>query len=112
MNISNLDAKLDEVTRYSCPLTRSKPNIQTAYQKTSKSRPSGFDYKKILTGFIKYNLSNKNAERYKGFIKLKKDPKGEYFDDSNIIFREEQLKFQSYIYGLVLFAGNDCWAYR
>jgi magnesium-transporting ATPase (P-type) len=90
VNISNIEGKLDEVSRFSCPLTRSKNINTTLVQKNSRSRPSGFDYKKILTGFVKYSGSeSEKMQKCCGYIKLKKDPKGDYFNDSNIIFREE-----------------------
>ena len=55
--------------------------------KNGKYKAQGFDYKKILTGQIQFD-KDKNDSIY-GYIKLKKDPKGENFDKFHIIRREE-----------------------
>lgn len=67
--------------------------------KNGRNRLQGFDYKKLLTGSIQYNITD---QQISGFIKLKKDPKGEQFSNVNIMFREEQLKTCQYIIGIVL----------
>jgi hypothetical protein len=78
-------------------------------RKNDKNQISAFDYKKILTGNIKYS---KDANSITGYIRLKKDPKGESFGSRNIILREEQLKNASFIYGLVLFSGVQCLCFQ
>jgi hypothetical protein len=55
-------------------------------EKKEKNQLSAFDYKKILTGNIKYK---KDEGGITGYIRLKKDPKGESFENKNIIYREE-----------------------
>lgn len=51
-------------------------------------------------------------EGFKGFIKLSKDPKGEEIDNSNMLFRGSILRNCKWVYGLVLYAGPDCFAYK
>ncbi|CAD8108619.1 unnamed protein product [Paramecium sonneborni] len=82
---------------------------QLTMLKNGKYKAQGFDYKKILTGQIQFD-KDKNENIY-GYIKLKKDPKGENFNRNNIIRREEQLKTCQYLIGLVLFAGQKCICY-
>ncbi|CAD8192211.1 unnamed protein product [Paramecium pentaurelia] len=82
---------------------------QLTMLKNGKYKAQGFDYKKILTGQIQFDKdSNENIF---GYIKLKKDPKGENFNRQNVVRREEQLKTCQYLIGLVLFAGQKCLCY-
>ncbi|CAK69401.1 unnamed protein product (macronuclear) [Paramecium tetraurelia] len=82
---------------------------QLTMLKNGKYKAQGFDYKKILTGQIQFDKdSNENIF---GYIKLKKDPKGENFNRQNVVRREEQLKTCQYLIGLVLFVGQKCVCY-
>ncbi|CAD8127655.1 unnamed protein product [Paramecium sonneborni] len=82
---------------------------QLTMLKNGKYKAQGFDYKKIMTGQIQFDKDlNRNIF---GYIKLKKDPKGENFNRQNIIKREEQLKTCQYLIGLVLFVGQKCLCY-
>ena len=60
----------------------------------------------MLYGKIEYNRNISN-ERFKGFIKLKKDPKGEEISDINLIYREEVNFNAEWMYGIVLYTGNN-----
>ncbi|CAD8115930.1 unnamed protein product [Paramecium sonneborni] len=89
-------------------LDQTRQPTQLTMLKNGRNRIQGFDYKKLLTGTIQYNI---NESSINGFIKLKKDPKGEYFDNKNIIFREEQIRTCQYVIGVVLQTGNNCFCY-
>ena len=65
----------------------------------------------MLTGNIKYTW-DAQANSISGYIRLKKDPKGESFGSRNIILREEQLRNAQYIFGLVLFSGLQCQCFQ
>ncbi len=52
----------------------------------TSNKLQGFDYKRLLTGSIQYNITENSIE---GFVKLKKDPKGEQFNGANLLYREE-----------------------
>lgn len=60
----------------------------------------------MLYGKIEYNR-NIPHESFKGFIKLKKDPKGEELSDINLIYREEVNFNAEWMYGIVLYTGNN-----
>ncbi|CAD8169381.1 unnamed protein product [Paramecium pentaurelia] len=89
-------------------MDQTRQPTQLTMLKNGRNRLQGFDYKKLLTGSIQYNIQD--AQIF-GFIKLKKDPKGEQFENRNIIFREEQLKTCQYVIGVVLQTGNNCFCY-
>lgn len=93
-----------------CTQEKQKHPTQLTVLKNSKNKTQGFDYKKILNGIIQYDR-DRNGQ-ISGFIKLKKDPKGEYFYESNVLLREEQLKTCQYAIGVVLFGGRMCQCYQ
>jgi hypothetical protein len=74
---------------------------------------NALEYKKMISGMIKYDLDllRLNDERI-GFIRLKKDPREEDLTRHNIIFREQILIGSDFVYGLVLQAGNRCNLYK
>jgi hypothetical protein len=64
-----------------------------------------FEYKKLLTGKCEFNYDYSGIS---GFMKLKKDPKGEDLHKKNLIFRGETLHYTEWAYCLVLAVGKDC----
>ena len=67
---------------------------------------NGLEYKKMLTGLIKYD--KRESDGTLGFIRLKKDPKGEDISLKNIIKRESVLTGCDFVFGMVLLVGKDC----
>lgn len=67
------------------------------------------NYRKILSGKVVIeNWQSGDSDQIKGYIKLKKDPKMEYFDQSNFIFSYSFLKYTDWVLGLVCFSGREC----
>ena len=60
-----------------------------------------------FTGTINYK-TNIGTDGIEGTIKLKSDPKIEVFSDKNIIKMGSVVMSARYVYGLVLYNGNDC----
>lgn len=60
----------------------------------------------MLNGKMEYN-KNSHFNNFKGFIKLKKDPKGEELNNKNLMYREEQNLNAEWIYGLVVYIGKN-----
>lgn len=67
---------------------------------------NGLEYKKMLTGIIKYDKRENDGSL--GYIRLKKDPKGEDISLKNIIKRESILTGSDFVFGMVLLVGRDC----
>jgi len=65
------------------------------------------DLRKRLNGRIEYELPNDNINSFHGYIKLKRDPAGENITINNIFPRESQLIFTEWLFGLVIYTGNN-----
>jgi hypothetical protein len=64
----------------------------------------------MLTGTLKYDKQEIDGRQ--GFIRLKKDPKGEDFTASNMILREQILIGCEFVFGMVLLSGPNCKCYQ
>lgn len=53
-------------------------------------------------------MNNTFENNFEGFIKLKKDPKGMELNISNILLREEINLNAEWVYGIVIYSGNEC----
>ena len=82
----------------------------TKIQKNHRSKGSVLDYLKILNGKIEF-MKNTSKMEFKGFIKLKKDPKGEELLMDNVLLHGDSIVNAAWVYGIVIYAGNNCKMY-
>ncbi|CAD8076669.1 unnamed protein product [Paramecium sonneborni] len=59
-------------------------------------------YKRILTGKIEFDYLDTNDNIFRGFIKLQKDPKGEYLDYRNIVNQSSMIINTDWVVGIVI----------
>lgn len=59
-------------------------------------------YKKILTGKIEFDDVDFAESQFRGFIKLQKDPKGEYLDYCNIVTQSSVIMNTDWVVGIVI----------
>ncbi|CAD8142901.1 unnamed protein product [Paramecium octaurelia] len=59
-------------------------------------------YKRILTGKIEFDYLDTNDNTFRGFIKLQKDPKGEYLDYRNIVNQSSMIINTDWVVGIVI----------
>jgi hypothetical protein len=60
-----------------------------------------------LTGKIEFDPLKDSVKYFKGFIKLQKDPKGEYIDFSNIITQSSVILNTDWVVGIVITNDED-----
>lgn len=65
------------------------------------------EYKKILTGKIQYDPPSGDLLRFKGTLKLKKDPISEELTIDNVALKGSILAFSDWVIGLVIYVGTD-----
>ena len=80
-------------------------------QKDSKLKKDFLEYKKILKGHVDYSKNITDIKTFDGLISLKRDPKGEKINCSNIIVRGSVLLYTEWVLGLVLYVGKNCHIY-
>jgi len=73
-------------------------------------KTNAFEYRKLLSGKVEFNRISKCKE-FNGFIKMRKDPKGEPLGINNLLFRGSHLVSSDWVFGLVLYVGKDCKVY-
>ncbi|CAD8146214.1 unnamed protein product [Paramecium pentaurelia] len=59
-------------------------------------------YKRIMTGKIEFDQLDTNDNQFRGFIKLQKDPKGEYLDYRNIVNQSNMIINTDWVVGIVI----------
>jgi hypothetical protein len=60
-------------------------------EKMSKQKKNIGEYRKTLTGQIEYEVPNANLNSFRGFLKLKIDPKNEALTIDNLLVRGSTL---------------------
>ena len=53
-------------------------------------------------------MANSSEMNFKGYLKLKKDPKGAELTIKNMILREEVNQNAEWMYGIAIYVGNQC----
>lgn len=61
----------------------------------------------MLTGKLEYEAPNGNTETFHGRLKLKKDPKNEELTIDNFIPKGTKIKQTSWLFGLVVYVGEN-----
>jgi len=93
------------LTGQSEAVPRNCPSV-TLIPQNSQIKNCFFDYRRILSGSIQYSASHQY--QFEGYIRLNKDLKHEYLNQSHLVLRGASVQFTSWIFGLVLYVGKDC----
>lgn len=100
MDSSSIDGLSDKTIKFPLKSTYGFINFLKSFNffffkvdKANNLKGNCLRFKNVLNGQIKYEFSNRFLDSFKGFLKLKKDPKAEYFNISNVVLRNSILHY-------------------